>query len=1035
MSNMNRNMFQRNIAKILDHHGRGVILSTQTRVDHELQYFYHTLSLKDIVDNSDVQKILDSFRDKFNVDVVYICEAFIDKTGFMITHSSYTEGKFNCKGLQKKLSPLSWEQMVHGYAEGHLSNDFLEDSYHEVAEGSILHYGIFHNDEWDGSVGIIDCHNKRVWTEEEKLALQKLGRSLKGIILNSRIQKLEKLKAADIEASREAEVHNSRIETLGLCKKMEFFNQVDAMKCNMKSCEWCVVAIDVEHFKLFNSWYGKDKGDEFLIEFAQKLKEIETQYSGIAAYCGADDFAMLIPDRETVLQSLKDELKHIALTKGNKIGFLPAIGVYGIYDTTVPAISMYEYAVEAAQYIHGNYDKRIMRYNSNMSESVEKELLLLSEIKQALDTHQFIFYVQPKCDISNGKVVGGEALVRWQHPTKGMIPPAVFIPILERNGFVSGLDSYVWEEVCKKLAGWIEQGLHPVPISINVSRIDILSMDVTKFLLGITQKYKIPHELLKIEITEGVYADNNNIILETVQKLKEAGFTILMDDFGSGYSSLNMLKSVTVDVIKLDMKFLDINEEETKRGFEILESIINMSSSLGLPVIVEGVETKRQEDYLLGIGVRYVQGYYYYKPMSTESFEHLIANEKNVDYKGIFSKPVEQLRVRELMDISLFNDSLINNMLGPTAFYDMYDNDIKITRVNEQYYRMVCGEAKDNVDYVKQFWNHMYESDRESVLRVFNQAADNTMVGAKSEGRFIRADGSVVWIHYRVFMLQEQEGHKLFFSIISDYYDLKKDYFTESSNIKNQLMQNTSYTLEEIYDDMPYALGIGNIVLDSKNKPCDYEINYINREMKKICASDINRMKNLSLKMFANDRETLLSKCYAAAYEGRIVKHIAYSQVSRRYLKLIIYPYKKGMAGVILQDVTKNVVYENALKSMIVTNSEVYFIHLGDDYFRKIYPDENNIMERGDYTKAIERKIVKSKLSAKDDENVRRFMSIEGIRAALENKDYVDCCYHRNGDGDINNWCIARITAGERVHGKLQTAVLMIQAVNEHDQG
>ena len=318
-------------------------------------------------------------------------------------------------------------------------------------------------------------------------------------------------------------------------------------------------------------------------------------------------------------------------------------------------------AIEAQKHVIGNFDNRICYYEDKMTEEIEKELDILNESRIALERRQFYLAVQPKCRITTGKIVGAEALVRWKHPERGMIFPGQFIPVLEKNGFISDLDLYVWEEACRYIRKWMDEGVKPVPISINVSRIDMLSMDVVKELNALTEKYKIDKKYLKVEITESAYVDNANKILDILRDLEEAGFTLLMDDFGSGYSSLNMLKEAIVDILKIDMKFLDMKEEDAQKGLTILKSIIKMSNEMNLPIIVEGVETKEQADFLAKMKVRYAQGYLFYKPMHIDDFEELIKDEEKVDYRGIYNKKQDSDSMEQFLDSVIAQNKIDNS--------------------------------------------------------------------------------------------------------------------------------------------------------------------------------------------------------------------------------------------------------------------------------------------------------------------------------------------------------------------------------------
>ena len=222
---------------------------------------------------------------------------------------------------------------------------------------------------------------------------------------------------------------------------------------------------------------------------------------------------------------------------------------------------MYDLAVIALSSVKGNYAQRVSRYDSRMKQKLEEDHRLLSEIQRALENGEITFYAQPKCNMRTGKIVGLESLVRWNHPERGLIAPGVFIPLLENNGLVTKLDLYVWEEVCRNVKKWIDSGRKPVPISVNVSRIDIYTLNVTRVFQELISRYCLDPRLIEIEITESAYVEEYKVITAVVEELRSAGFTVLMDDFGSGYSSLNMLKDVNVDVLKIDMKFLDMDHE------------------------------------------------------------------------------------------------------------------------------------------------------------------------------------------------------------------------------------------------------------------------------------------------------------------------------------------------------------------------------------------------------------------------------------------------------------------------------------------
>lgn len=812
----------------------------------------------------------------------------------------------------------------------------------------------------------------------------------------------------------------------------DFFKAADEYLKNTSPSRFVLAAVDIEHFRLFNKMFGRDSGDKLLANIAGCISKICTACQSAGGYIGGDNFAVIMPDSKELTEQLRDDIIKEVKQWSNTAGFLPAIGIYPIDDAAVPSTVMYDRATIALSYVAGNYANRICRYDSSMEEQLEEEFHLLSEIQLALEKEEFTFYAQPQCDISTGKIVGAESLARWIHSTKGMIPPSVFIPVLEKSGFIADLDRYMWKKVCEWLRSWIDRGFHPVPISINVSRIDIFSMDVPGYLLELIHSYHLPIKLLKVEITESAYAENNDAIINTVKQLRDAGFLVMMDDFGNGYSSLNMLKNVAVDILKIDMRFLDIDEENETKGIGILESVVNMARLMELPIIVEGVETQKQEKFLLNMGCRYTQGYYYYKPLPIAQFEELLTDEKRLDFGGLFYNQVEPLHIKEFLDNNLFNDVVINNILGPVAFYEMYENQIEITRVNEQYFRLAGISSSTEIDYKKKFWNHVRDDDKVALFSIFQQAYDNPLGGADGYIHYVRSDDKVLWVYLRVFFLREKDGRKIFYSSLTDMTALReKKEGKRLSQEVNELSEKQQQRLEKYYGDIPCGYGVAKILLDNQEKPCDYEIVYANHEMEAICGGDARRLKYLTSKAFGNNLEEALQTAYQAAFEGETMNYSAYSPVSSRYLQFTFYQYEYGYAACMVQDTTHMRVYEGALKSILLSYREVYFVHLLDNYCRMIYPDENNLLERGNYEATADRHFCTGKISHYDEENVRRFLSLENLREVLKTQDTVEYAYRRCTSQDTEEWCLSSFIVSEReADGTPKVAIMLIRSIN-----
>ena len=813
-----------------------------------------------------------------------------------------------------------------------------------------------------------------------------------------------------------------------------FFQKVDEKlnKLNkLADSAYCLTAIDIEHFRLFNKLYGREEGDKLLMYIAECVKKIQNEYDGIAGYLGGDNFALLMPNDSALLQQLYEEILK-GVRRMNTVGFLPGFGIYEIVDTTMAAIVMYDKATLAFSHIIGNYTKRTCVYDDSMVESMEKELSLLTEIQVGLEYDEFTFFVQPQCDISTGKIVGAEALVRWQHRTKGMVPPGIFIPVLEKNGFISNLDRLVWRKVCEWLRQWLDRGYQPVPISINVSRIDIFSMDVPDYLEELLETYQLKPSYLKVEITESAYAENNDKIVDTVKRLQELGFLVMMDDFGSGYSSLNMLKSVSVDVIKIDMKFLDFDEQSDNKAISILETVINMSRQLGLPIVVEGVETKMQEDFLRNMGCRYMQGYYYYKPLPIAEFEKLLSDESRLEPSGILYHQVEEFRVREFLDENLFNDTMINNILGAAAFYDLYENKIEILRVNTQYYQLVGALPDENEWEQKKLWEHVHDDDRTTFLSMFEHAYTNPLEGAQGYVHFLQQDGAVIWVYVRIFFLQEKEGHKTFYSSLTDITAQQEKQLKDSMAEQPVEMLEVSGRphLDQYFGDMPCGYGVIEVMLDKEGNVSSYEIVYANHEIESMAGRSEKNLYDFISKIFADDRQELLQKAYQAAYMGGVMNHYIYSPADSRYLQLTLYQYEHGYAGCILRDVTHVHIYEDTLHSVMRSYREVYYIHLDDNYCRMLYPDENQVLERGNYEAIMNQHFSSGRVAADDMDALREQLSIANLKDELSDKDQVEFKYRRYY-GDEIEWSLSSFTVNKRLDGQPQTVTLTIRSIDE----
>ena len=410
----------------------------------------------------------------------------------------------------------------------------------------------------------------------------------------------------------------------GIFNKQTFCSRTTELITRHLADDYVLVLWDVDRFKMLNDRFGTDAGDRFLkyvgTQF-QKLKSPDLVFGWIES----DHFGLCT--RMSVIQERQIADKMLSITDNGFEGFelISRLGIYEIEDPSMDVVLMIDRAMLALRSVKGNYEQRIGYYQESMRNQLVEEQEITDSMETALKTGQFKLYLQPQCNYVQKTIHGAEALVRWIHPTKGMIMPYRFIPLFERNGFITRMDAYMWEEACRLLRSWIDEGLVPVPISVNISRRDISAMEITETFVKLSEKYQIDRKLIHCEVTESAYIQEHDLLVDTVTNLQKEGFIVEMDDFGSGYSSLNFLKDVPVDMLKLDMKFLEGSAEDNRSG-SILTSVIRMANWIQLPVIAEGVETKEQADYLKSVGCFYLQGYYYAKPMPAEEFKKFMQN-------------------------------------------------------------------------------------------------------------------------------------------------------------------------------------------------------------------------------------------------------------------------------------------------------------------------------------------------------------------------------------------------------------------------
>ena len=415
----------------------------------------------------------------------------------------------------------------------------------------------------------------------------------------------------------------------GIYGQQKFYQATRELLDQRAGANFAFIHFDTDRFRIINTLYGSKEGDRLIHFVAGAIRKVMTAYGrGTYGRLGGDVFGMCVPYEDGaaiyhILEGIRAEIR-----KHSVHYYLETCaGIYLVDDPDMEVAAMHDNAEIAAAQCKGQYMVHDVLYTEEIGQKVLREQHIIDEMDAALAEQQFIVYFQPKYQLKKMAPYGAEALVRWKKPSGEIVLPNEFIPIFERNGFITKLDYYVWEKVCQFIDSELSQGRNPAPISVNVSRVNLYNPDFMDSLIDLIHRYHIPPHYLNLELTESVFSEDAELIQRAVNYLHDAGFTILMDDFGSGYSSLNILKDVDLDVLKIDMKFFS-KGNTAEKGAKIIEAVIRMAESLDMMVIAEGVEEKHQVDFLNDLGCDYIQGYYFGRPMSQDQYEKLTNHDE-----------------------------------------------------------------------------------------------------------------------------------------------------------------------------------------------------------------------------------------------------------------------------------------------------------------------------------------------------------------------------------------------------------------------
>ncbi|HWP52328.1 MAG TPA: EAL domain-containing protein [Clostridia bacterium] len=502
----------------------------------------------------------------------------------------------------------------------------------------------------------------------------------------------------------------------GAYNKDEFYRRAAEMLAKEPLRSFFIISVDVERFKLVNDLFGADEGDK-LLKYIANLLQMSVSEDGLCGKLSGDIFFAMIPEDRCddiknhvfgfMTNAIKDYPLNISLTL--------KYGVYRVKHRNVPINVMCDRAKLAADSVKGKYDVDFAYYEESLRDVLLAEQQIINDMKMALRNREFVVYFQPIYDLTTETMASAEALVRWLHPQKGLIPPSQFIPLFEKNGFITDLDIYVWDYTCRMIREWIDSGYSVVPIAVNVSRMDIYNPNLPDILMGIIGKYGLTPQHVSLEITETAYTESPRQLIKAVRVLHELGFTVEMDDFGSGYSSLNMLSELTLDLLKIDMQFLHSHTKENRKG-NILNFIISLAKWLGLSVVAEGIETHAQLTFLRGMGCNYGQGFYFSQPLTEDAFSNLLHTGPREE---IIREPefLDLVTLEEIWNpLSSFN-VIFNSCMGALAIYECVGENVKFIRGNDCFFQTLglCREKFSRIAY--KIIDYIHPDDKPEFLK------------------------------------------------------------------------------------------------------------------------------------------------------------------------------------------------------------------------------------------------------------------------------------------------------------------------------
>ena len=569
--------------------------------------------------------------------------------------------------------------------------------------------------------------------------------------------------------------HRSQInEKTGLWNWQTFCSKTEQRTRARSDCRYVLAHWDIDRFMLFNQTFGIAEGDRFLANLGMRYRNLFEGMEGVVSfgYFDADNFLACWEKDAFDAASFCRLVTEQTCCVYSNYRFTVRFGFCEFDNSGADIALICDQALLALRSTKQHNDAFFAWYDESLRLHVLEEQQLLSEMDTAIAEEQFLVYFQPQYNYDTKELVGAEALVRWKHPQKGMIPPDRFIPLYEQRGFIFELDRYIWNRVCRQLRAWLDMGIRIPKVSVNVSRRDLLHPQFVDVLRNLLKTYRLSPALLGLEITESAYMENSHQLIQAANALREAGFSIEIDDFGSGYSCLNTLRDVPVDLLKLDMKFLF--SEHSDRGGRILSSIVRMAHSLDLPVLAEGVETRQQADYLKSINCLLMQGYYFAKPLPAEEFERLLREAEGCSsIQDRLKRGIDG--AADFLDASTQSALLFNSFVGGAGIVEYDGVCLNALRLNDQFFEQLAITPTEYGSLSHDLLDYCAPESRGALIAALESAIQTGQeTGLELFIRSLRGNSPPSWLRCRLRFLAKKVESCIFYCSIENISQQKR---------------------------------------------------------------------------------------------------------------------------------------------------------------------------------------------------------------------------------------------------------------------